>query len=461
MKSALRRLLMCVLLPVVGFGAQAQGDEVLEQYDLALVNLSESMRLISEDVTASRDELDRAAGALRFLAASAGGPNLVEAMERVFERARAAIQNRSSTDLAVQTSLLRGGFQRALYDSALGLLPSERAVAMGRLERLAGDLEFDEETRLAIAAANDAAGMRLAFEAGVAERVQEQLRLAEERYAESKDRAYRLLADAYGDSLLVQDSPRADARLNAGFARAAEGLVGDRGEELSSALTALSQSFGELAAAAQAAPRAQEPAPQQAAPQEASAPGAAAESASGEPATSAPPTDGPDVEEAGAQATTEPAAVALPVAPAEERQQQAGPAIGTSAAPGQEAAQQAAPTASQTAQAQGVEPTGERAGDPGDNSRAATTAADPDGESSATPAAEAANRALTVELIAAGVPARRAAVIASDLHGRGIATLGEAVDHLYALAGRLLVALQGSEGDEADAALGQFVRAPG
>jgi hypothetical protein len=431
MKPALRRLLLCVLLPVVGFGAQAQGDEVLERYGLALVNLSESMRLMESDGTASRDELDRAAGALRFLASSAGGPNLVEAMERVFERARTAIQNRSTTDLAVQSSLLRGGFQRALFDSALAVLPSERAAAMARFERLADDLEFGEETRAAITSGRDGASIRRAFEIGVAGRVQDRLRQSAQRAGTDQDEAYRLLADAYGDSLLIQDSPRADPRLNPGFASAAEALVDGRTEEMIVAVESLVEGLGRLAAAAQAVPA---PAPE------------VADTAEATPVQPTP-----------VQPAEQPAAVAGEAAP------ETAPAD----AAGQPSPDEAAPGAAPAGQQQEAAPAADAA-----PARAADTVATPDlpltdaatpaeteagTEAVERPAAPADTRALTVELIAAGVPARQAATIAADLATRGIGKLGDAVDNLYAPAGRLLAALQTSDSEAADAALDRFV----
>ena len=42
-----------------------------------------------------------------------------EALDRVFELARTAIDNRSATDFAVQVQVLTGGFQRLLFESAL------------------------------------------------------------------------------------------------------------------------------------------------------------------------------------------------------------------------------------------------------------------------------------------------------------------------------------------------------
>lgn len=444
MKVALRSLLMCALLLVAGSGAQAQGDEVLERYGLALANLSESMSALSSDITASRDELDRAAGALRFLAARANSPRLIGAMEQVFERARVAIQNRSPTDLGVQTSLLRGGFQRAIYDSAISVAEADRDTAMARLERLASDLDFSEESRAALARASGVDGLRRAFDAGVAESIRKRLQLAEERYADSRDDAYRALADAYADFLLIQDSPRADSALNSMFAEAVEGLVGNRGEEMVAGLQSLGQSFEQLTVAARSPST--ENSGQQAGAEgdqgavEGEAEGAVEGQVEGQSQIPLP------LEAVAAQET----------APEGSQPAESGPAESGSAG--------SQPGASPSGQADPFEGIGpEQAGDgqanaapaapAGENSDAGS--ADAASARSAAPDASAATagdeqlRSLQRELVLAGVPVTRATVLASDLQDRGVPSLQAAMDDLYAGEARLLAALQ--VGDEAEA----------
>ncbi|MEX2535410.1 MAG: hypothetical protein WD273_07375 [Trueperaceae bacterium] len=428
MKPALRRLLICALLLVVGFGAQAQGDEILERYGLALVNLSESMRMLSTDITASRDELDRAAGALRFLATRAGESTLVEAMERVFERARTAILNRSSTDLAVQSSLLRGGFQRAVYNSALGAFESEPAVARARLERLAEDLDFPDDARVALSEAPDLAEVRRIFEGAVAVGVSTQLGAVQEGFAESRDGAYRALADAYADFLLVQDSPRANSELNASFGRAAQGLVENRGEEMTAALAMLSENIQSLAQAAQVLPN-------------------EADSESNEETIESP---------AGQiQAPVDGDSVALPL-----MEQTEGPTAAPEEATGEpaEAAVDLADEAGdETSSAMGngetVLETTETTGETVPETTAETAAV--------APPSDTAVSSLEVELIAAGVPSTRAAALATQMAGSGVTSLDEAINDLFALAARIVAAAQSGYPGEAREATANFTAAYG
>jgi hypothetical protein len=446
MTPALRHLLACALLLAAGVVcAQAQADEVLERYELALTNLSESMASLDSDVTASRDELDRAAGALRFLAAQAGSPGLVESMERVFERARTAIQNRSRTDLGVQSSLLRGGFQRALFDSALSAMGSDRATALARLERLATDLGLDADTRAALAAVSDAASARVLIEAAVAQQVRGQLQLTVERFPTNRDAAYLVLADAYGDFLLVQDSPRADSRLNEAFAGAAEALVAGNGEELSARLSRLGQSFQQLAEAAHPVPD-EQPADEgpagetsgTAAPAGAGTP--EAQRAPSEPAAPAPASTSAAVAERQQAVATAPVAAPPTVAASQ-------PTAAAGAAVAQPSEVRAAP-AGAVETPRGTASSEEEGGTVAATTRAAGTEADP-AES------ERARRALERELVLAGVPGARVARLATDLLGRGVASLADATSGVYASVGRLVAALQSGDGDAAVRHLGE------
>ncbi|HEX7004816.1 MAG TPA: hypothetical protein VF168_11590 [Trueperaceae bacterium] len=437
MKPALRHLLVCALLLVAGIGAQAQGDEVLERYGLSLVNLSESVRLLDSDVAASRDELDSAAGALRFLATEAGNPSLIPALERVFERARTAIANRSATDLAVQNALIRGGFQRAVFDSALARLGSEPAVARARLQRLAADLGFTEETSAGIAESTSAGEVRRLFEAALASSVGRKLETAQAQYQESQDAAYRTLAGAYGDFLLIQDSPRAPMQFNEQFAAAATSLVENRSEELATSLTSLVEGFQQLAQAASAQPV--EGAPSggqpvaQAGQQETEGPaaqsGAAAEVGTNQQSAAAQPgTEGQQVPAAQAEsATAEPKSTEVAEMPAVSL--------------GQVQANQAAPA---TEQPQGE--AGEGASQQTPAQEEATTPEEP----------EAGLQPLRVELIATGVPPSMAAEVAARLDGRGVTSLSAALDGLYAQAGRVVAAVQAGEASTARSALETF-----
>src|SRR5690606_22058087 len=102
----------------------------------------------------------------------------------------------------------------------------------------------------ALAAATDPAAMRLAFEVGAAASIATELTVADRLQASDRDAAYVSLATAYGDSLLIQDSPRADQGLNQALTAAAQALVNNDGDGMSLATATAEAQRSRLAAAA-------------------------------------------------------------------------------------------------------------------------------------------------------------------------------------------------------------------
>ena len=225
---------LLVLTLTAAAWAQEQ-DAFVQRYALATEHLRLAVDAMPADGVSARESVDRAFASLLTLARDAAGNTLVTGMQRVFDRARTAIGNNSRDDLAVQAAVLRGGFQRLLYDAALraaidGDLPTARA----RLLRVADDVGFAPADRAALADPNQpTATLRFLMEVGVAEVVTTRLAVASELAPSDTGAAYRALADAYGTFLLVQDSPRTVATLNQRFVEAANALVaGDTGELL-------------------------------------------------------------------------------------------------------------------------------------------------------------------------------------------------------------------------------------
>lgn len=254
MKPGIRMFMTLALVAALGGSpafAQEQ-DDFLQRYELAKENLAAAVAALPEAGSVAREELDRAVSALRTLSRETDSTALITAMERIFERAREAIQNQSEVDLAVQAEVLRGGFQRIVYDAALrSAIQGDLDTARGRMAAVASDVGVGDE---ALAALQDAqrsiAELRYAFEAGVASTVQQRLADARTQASSDLDQAYRTLADAYGDYLLVQDSPRMPGEVNAGFVEAAEALVETRVEDLAASLEALESQFAALQEAA-------------------------------------------------------------------------------------------------------------------------------------------------------------------------------------------------------------------
>ena len=252
MIGRLRTFATCALIATLGMGAAfAQDDSVLQRFDLAVENLEFAVASVPGDGVQARDELERAVNALLTLSRDATSTNLVQAMERTFERARTAVENQSRTDLAVQSAVLRGGFRRLVMDSAFtAAAAGDTDVARERLLHVGRSMSFSAADLDALSAATDAGSLRLAFETGAAESIATELAVANRLQASDRDAAYVSLATAYGDSLLIQDSPRADQGLNQALTAAAQALVNNDPDGVSVASEAATAQLSRLAAAA-------------------------------------------------------------------------------------------------------------------------------------------------------------------------------------------------------------------
>jgi hypothetical protein len=231
----------------------ATEDDVLRRYQLATDSLTAAVDALPDDAVEARSALDRAFSALLTLSRGDGNA-LADSLDRVFERARTAIDNRSETDLAVQARVLVGGFQRLLFEAALiAAVEGDQELARERLLALADDVGLGEARIAQLQAETQAGPLRRVFEAGVAEQVAARLDLLLAAGApQDTDAAYRDLARAYADYLLVQDSGRLDPASNERFVAAARGLVDGDDEVYLDALAALTGDLAELRDAADA-----------------------------------------------------------------------------------------------------------------------------------------------------------------------------------------------------------------
>ncbi|MFO7544960.1 MAG: hypothetical protein R6W77_05640 [Trueperaceae bacterium] len=241
-----------VLVLALGLGAAtAQEDSLLQRYDLAIENLAIAVDSVPGDGVQARDELERALNALLTLSRDSTSVNLVQAMERTFARARTAVENQSRADIAVQAAVLSGGFRRLVMDSAFTAAEADDLeLARTRLAHLGNAMTFGAESAGAAAAATDARSLRLAFEAGVADAIAAQLQVAQRLLAEDREGGYTALARAYGDSLLIQDSPRTDANLNQHLVGAAQAVVNLDDDALAAGLEGADLALVRLASAA-------------------------------------------------------------------------------------------------------------------------------------------------------------------------------------------------------------------
>ena len=245
---------VAALFALGGAPALAQEDSVLQRYDLAVENLEFAVQSVPGDALQARDELERALNALLTLSRDTTSATLVDAMQRTFESARVAVDNQSRADLAVQAAVLRGGFRRLVADSAFTTgAAGDIDTTTARLVHLAEDMGFSAEDMAALQGADASVdSLRLAFEAGTAGSVATELAVAERLLPTDRAAAYESLATAYGDSLLIQDSPRADPGLNQSLLTAAQALVSGDNEAFVTATTQTSGQLSRLASAARA-----------------------------------------------------------------------------------------------------------------------------------------------------------------------------------------------------------------
>ncbi|HNR00204.1 MAG TPA: hypothetical protein PKN52_09385, partial [Trueperaceae bacterium] len=402
--------------------AFAQEDSLLQRYDLALENLQIATASVPGDGLQARDELERALNALLTLSRDATSSNLVQAMERTFERTRVAVENQSHTDMAVQTTVLAGGFSRLVLDSAFSSASSgDVALARDRLDHLARTLDFGADAISEITNADSAATLRLAFEAGAADAVAAELEVATQLVDEDRDGAYVSLARAYGSSLLVQDSPRVDATLNRDLVSAAQALVAGDRTELDAATERATTSLTRLAAAARNA---------------AADPGASATVIA--------------VTESVGETTTEPATLLADVLPEVGATAQAAPSDEPTT---NEATTETTPEADQPA---ADEPSGDALSSDVLSSAALDEAVAARLAELAAEEHQARIDGVSLDLVRAGVPRALAGSQAERVVGAGFPDLAAVFADLDAGAGRMLAGVRRGAQDEAHAALAGF-----
>lgn len=248
----LRRLLIGLLL-LVSFSFAQEEDAILQNYSLGVENLSQAVALMPSDSLQSTDALERASQALRFLAGSSSSTTLVSQLENTFERAKTTIQNQSQADLGVQVAVLKGGFQRLVYEAAIASANAgDLASTQSRLTRLAADMGLSPETQTALSSEANLSKLFAIFEQGSASVAKAHLGNVLGQLETDKGTAYQTLATAYGSFLPVADSPRADASSSNLFSQSFTALVAGDSETLGQAINQLSTQMDTLSTAAAA-----------------------------------------------------------------------------------------------------------------------------------------------------------------------------------------------------------------
>ncbi|MBS3933910.1 MAG: hypothetical protein KGZ35_06095 [Truepera sp.] len=250
----MKRMMLAVWLLVGLVLAQLEPpDDLLTRYEAALASLERSVATLPADGAQSLEALERANTLFIGLAGETASDTLIRGMEATFEQARTAIGRRSPTDLAVQTTVIAGGFKRIVYESAVrAALAGDLALAQSRLAHLASDLGLPQAQRQALLQETALPALQAHFEIGTAARVMEHLASARAQAGTSVAEAYLALARAYSAYIPIQDSARLAEAAGPRLVSAINALVAGDLTAMNEQLAQVEQQFLALSRAATA-----------------------------------------------------------------------------------------------------------------------------------------------------------------------------------------------------------------
>lgn len=211
-------------------GGNSTEDERINDYLAARKLLTASVNSLEDDRLEARRFLDSAKVPFENLQfGNIGGDSLIQGVDTTFDRAITAISNGSMDDLAIQVSVIEGGLQRLLYESALvSIGEGDFETGKNRISYIAEDLDLTTEQRDAIAQASNQGELVSQLELGVVESMNNYNQRVRELTAGGDNNniaaAYLNLANAYSDYILVQDSPNVPQETGATFNRAITSL---------------------------------------------------------------------------------------------------------------------------------------------------------------------------------------------------------------------------------------------
>ena len=250
----MKRMMLAVWLLVGLVLAQLEPpDDLLTRYEASLASLERSVATLPADGAQSLEALERANTLFIGLAGETASDTLIRGMEATFEQARTAIGRRSPTDLAVQTTVIAGGFKRIVYESAVrAALAGDLALAQSRLAHLASDLGLPQAQRQALLQETALPALQAHFEIGTAARVMEHLASARAQAGTSVAEAYLALARAYSAYIPIQDSARLAEAAGPRLVSAINALVAGDLTAMNEQLAQVEQQFLALSRAATA-----------------------------------------------------------------------------------------------------------------------------------------------------------------------------------------------------------------
>lgn len=243
----MKKFLFVIIIFSWALALAQSSDSLLQSYSLAMESLDQAINVIEEDAAVAQEALVRAQITLRPMSVDSSSHELVQALETTFDNAKIAIRNKSADDLFIQSSVLKGGYWRLLYESVINSSDANPAILKSYLLRMAKDMKLPEVFIVDIESYSDLLTLIANFEKTIAEESARYISLAAN--AEDSGEAYRQLAIAYSLFLPVQDSPRAVSATNNLFARAFQEIVNDDKESLDLSLAKLLETMTDFSAA--------------------------------------------------------------------------------------------------------------------------------------------------------------------------------------------------------------------
>ncbi len=239
----MKRYLLVILIIFNWVWAQSS-DSMMQSYNLAIESLNQATTMFADDPTMAQEALVRAQLTLRPMSLDSDSPALVKALETTFERANVAILNKSFDDLAVQSSVLKGGYWRLLYESIVNSKDSNIETMLPTLLRMSTDMELGASAEETLKGSSNPLSLVANFEKLIGEKAVDYLSMFEQQ--DDTGAKYRYLADAYSVFLPIQDSPRAAPKTSSIFAKAFQELIDNDEEALAASVQGLNEALSGL-----------------------------------------------------------------------------------------------------------------------------------------------------------------------------------------------------------------------
>ncbi len=228
-------------------------DLRLNLYQEIIDILDESVDLLTSEPEKSEESLILAQETFERLSQGGFGSSAVTSgVIATFENALTAVTNRSEADLAIQTTVIKGGLQRLLYEVAADeASEGNLGLAKNYFSEVVQSMGGEEEDVNKIKESQDPLLIQIVLDDVAAKGMQANLQDATSAL-ESEDitEAYQSIAQAYSNYVPVQDSPRISEATPTAFLGAINALVNED-PEAASTLQTLNDNVDNFAKAAE------------------------------------------------------------------------------------------------------------------------------------------------------------------------------------------------------------------